>query len=340
MGSTRRSLMVVMPLALVFCVLVLAPAGQAQVSATSPDRRSSFGLAPDANGNMVLFGGSQTDPSGNFRRLGDTWTWDGTTWTERQPESSPEPRCCFAMAYDPVRQQTVLFGGYDDETYLDDTWTWDGTTWTEQNPDTVPPAQHGPGMAFDARAGQMVMLSGFTDYFPLQSLTWTWDGSDWTRQSPRKSPLFRERMGMAYDAAGGEVVVFGGEYPSFEWQEYRNDTLSWVWTKWAWHNPEFKPTKRSTVGIAYDAGLRKVVMFGGTDSDDTTYLWDGRTWSRADPPTSPRPRWAPGMAWDPTRGQVVLFGGRQYRHPWGYRDFGDTWIWDGTDWKCLLGCPP
>ncbi len=35
-----------------------------------------------------------------------------------------------------------------------------------------------------------------------------------------------------------------------------------------------------------------------------------------------------GMAYDSMHGQVVLFGGNN-----GTGNFGDTWIWDGTNWK-------
>jgi hypothetical protein len=341
MQPNRRSLV-----GAIAIVTVLLALGQGPVfarSATSPDKRASFDLAPDANGNIILFGGDQLYPDGNVSTwFEDTWTWDGAAWTERHTATSPGPRCCYAMAYDSVRRQTVLFGGYDGTTLLNDTWTWDGETWTRQFPATVPPAQYGPGMAFDARKGEMVLLSGA--YYPGNNpagaiskiLTWTWDGSDWTQQPPLKLPRYRERMGMAYDGARGEVDVFGGEYPSFEWTDYLNDTLSWVWTKWAWHNPRVRPSQRSMMGIAYDPNLQQIVLFGGDGGDSGTWLWDGHAWSHAHPVTAPRPRWAQAMAWDGVRRQIVMFGGREYRL--GYVDLGDTWIWDGVDWTCVMGC--
>jgi hypothetical protein len=53
--------------------------------------------------------------------LGSTWTWDGTTWTNKQPPVSPPDGCC--IAYDAAREQVVLVGGSSG------TWVWDGTTW-------------------------------------------------------------------------------------------------------------------------------------------------------------------------------------------------------------------
>ena len=86
---------------------------------SAPTARSHMGMANDAEtGQVVLFGGwDGTQP------LDDTWTWDGSSWTEQHPVRSPEPRCCFQMAYDAARGQVVLSGGTDLYTYYTDTWT-------------------------------------------------------------------------------------------------------------------------------------------------------------------------------------------------------------------------
>jgi len=34
------------------------------------------------------------------------------------------------MAYDVLRAQVVLFGGFNGSTDRGDTWVWDGTTWS------------------------------------------------------------------------------------------------------------------------------------------------------------------------------------------------------------------
>src|SRR5437762_219891 len=56
-----------------------------------------------ARGVTVLFGGCCV--------LGDTWEWDGTTWTQRSPAASPPARSYHALAYDAGHAVTVLFGG-------------------------------------------------------------------------------------------------------------------------------------------------------------------------------------------------------------------------------------
>ena len=71
-----------------------------------------------ATGNVVLFGGYD----GNA--YGDTWTWDGSTWTQQAPATSPGARYGAVMADDAATGNVVLFGGADIKLVLDDTWTW------------------------------------------------------------------------------------------------------------------------------------------------------------------------------------------------------------------------
>src|SRR5262245_58710000 len=59
-----------------------------------------------ARGESVVFGGVAT-----LAVFGDTWEWNGTSWTVRTPASGPTGRYGHAMAYDAARGVTVLFGG-------------------------------------------------------------------------------------------------------------------------------------------------------------------------------------------------------------------------------------
>ena len=68
------------------------------------------------------------------------------------------------MAYDTVRQQALLFGGYLAND-LGDTWTFDGTNWTQQAVSTSPSARSGPQLAWDARIGRAVLFGG-VEYRP------------------------------------------------------------------------------------------------------------------------------------------------------------------------------
>ncbi|HLG92667.1 MAG TPA: hypothetical protein VKY15_06770, partial [Acidimicrobiales bacterium] len=86
---------------------------------------------------------STTQPSASWCCSGgnDTWTYDGTTWAQQFPATSPPVRDGASMAYDPAIGKVVLFGG-ENPSFLGDTWTYDGT-WAQQFPATSPPARGG-----------------------------------------------------------------------------------------------------------------------------------------------------------------------------------------------------
>jgi len=158
-----------------------------------------------ATGTVVLFGGE-----GRLGTLGDTCTWNGTTWTKQTPATSPSARSSATMAYDAATGTVVLFSG---QFKLDDTWTWDGTTWTEQHPATSPPGRYLAYMAYDAATGTVVLYGGAargTGNLCYLGRTWTWDGTTWTAQTPAVHPSARAEGAMVYDAATGTVVLFGG----------------------------------------------------------------------------------------------------------------------------------
>ena len=64
----------------------------------------------------------------------ETWTWNGTTWTEVFPPHNPPERSSASMAYDAENGTIVLFGGFGGSGVLGDTWTWNGSDWSEQFP--------------------------------------------------------------------------------------------------------------------------------------------------------------------------------------------------------------
>jgi hypothetical protein len=290
-----------------------------------PERRASMGMAYDgAHGEVVMFGGTN-----GIQRLGDTWIWNGTGWTQTYPGVSPSPRCCMGMAYDAKQLEIVLFGGCCDEQggLLDDTWTWDGTTWHQEHPATAPPPRAAFGMAFHADSGTIVIFGGEGG---SATPTWTWDGTTWTEQEPAHTPQQVEGPGMT--EYHGRVVMFGGEFSCYEDLCYQHKTLMWDGVDWSLRGQQTRPTERGFTGMAFDVGRKQVVLFGGEYTYaplQDTWTWDGKQWTRQTPPDSPPSRWLLGMAYDGSTHQVVVFGG------YGPNDelLGDTWTWDGTTWR-------
>ena len=91
--------------------------------ANSPRPRAQHALAyASANQQVVLFGGSGNLFQGHVA-FSDTWTWDGSNWTEQFPTNSPPLRYAHAMVYDSAESRSVMFGGFDEQlNSYDDTW--------------------------------------------------------------------------------------------------------------------------------------------------------------------------------------------------------------------------
>jgi hypothetical protein len=83
--------------------------------------------------NLVVYGGEDAD----FNTIDQTWTFDGTNWTQMSAKG-PSARAFAGMAA--LDGTVVLFGGasmigFDAPGTLADaaTWTFDGKTWTEHD---------------------------------------------------------------------------------------------------------------------------------------------------------------------------------------------------------------
>jgi hypothetical protein len=151
--------------------------------------RANFAVAYDpVSGNVVVFGGKTEFPPAT---LGDTWTWDGSQWTQQHPATSPTPRHLATMAYDPGSKKVLLFGGLTTDQWSTETWSWDGSTWTQLAPSARPPAVAYVAAA-DPRTGGILVLgetpimspppSPFGCPPPFHWEQWLWTGSTWQAQ--------------------------------------------------------------------------------------------------------------------------------------------------------------
>jgi hypothetical protein len=107
---------------------------------------------------LVLFGG-YSDATDTF--FGDTWAWNGITWTQQTPTHNPPVRTGAALAYDSVDRTLILFGGFSPTTgTLSDTWSWDGSDWTQLAPAHHPSERGWAGMATSPTTGRPLLFGG------------------------------------------------------------------------------------------------------------------------------------------------------------------------------------
>ncbi|HEY6460837.1 MAG TPA: hypothetical protein VIY73_11825, partial [Polyangiaceae bacterium] len=321
--------------------------------ATSPPARTLPAMAYDATrGVTVLFGGEgQSD-------LGDTWEWDGTTWTQQcatapcnKTGNLPTARPGAAMAFDPVHAVTLLFGGGENAMEQNDTWTWNGTAWTDVCAGTAactpPTPRTRASLVFYAGSGHAVLFGGESNQcdgscppscgpVPLGE-TWTWNGATWTQEKPASAgaPPARYGASLVEDTTANAPFLFGGFTQSSP--PALADAWTWnsgtsTWTQLCTQAPCVPPPARGDQAMAFDTTSNRTVLFGGSDGMggparlDDTWQWDGAAWSGITAATAPSARDQAGAVYDAKRARVVVFGGEVAGAPvaetWEYHSHG------------------
>lgn len=286
----------------------------------------------------ALFGAAEPD-------LSDTWEWDGATWAQCAPTSSPLARHEHVMVYDPVSSRTLLTGGWSrlsgqppsltHQAPFTDLWQWDGKNWEQVSSGMDPGATNMAPMVFDSKRGVVVMKL-FTGSI------WEWSGQYWTERATTVHPPQGLWDAMAYDAERGRCVVFGSNL-NVPMQTWEADGQTWEWDGQAWEHrtPAHSPRGRGMHAMAYDAGRRRVVLFGGDFSpsaqyNNDTWEWDSNDWHACPAAVAPPPRFGHSMAYDTVNHRILLYGGYGDAKLYPSGHFDDLWSWDGQTWKELL----
>jgi hypothetical protein len=92
---------------------------------------------------IVLFGGKGTLGLSN-----ETWAFNGSTWKELHPKTSPPPREGASFVYDKAARADILFGGVGATGLLSDTWAWNGNNWKELYPAISPSPRYDAAAAY------------------------------------------------------------------------------------------------------------------------------------------------------------------------------------------------
>jgi hypothetical protein len=170
----------------------------------TPDVSFGTATAYDPISQTVIMFGGYSSPLARFTSQ-DTFSWDGTNWNLLAPATSPPERAFASMAYDPVSNRLILFGGFGPGV-LSDTWAWTGTNWVLLSPGTNPPARFSSHMV---SLSSSVLLFGGIGSSQIFGDTWSWNGTTWVQLFPSVSPVSRAD-GMMVVTPTGDVLLFGG----------------------------------------------------------------------------------------------------------------------------------
>jgi hypothetical protein len=225
------------------------------------------------------------------------------------------------MAYDPLRQRTVMFGGNTGTTVLGDTWEWDGATWSPVST-TGPSARDRHAMCYDPLT-QRVMLEGGS---VGGNETWLWNGGTWSRTT--NGPT-RASHAIAWHPATNMVIMYGGSGAG-------TSQTAWGWDGSTWTAVGGQgPSTALEHTLTLEPISGNLALLGATASDPAAWLFDGLTWRRVPTPTGgPRARNNHCAWYDDVRGNICLFGGTVASSP-----NRDTWEYRGVAGPALASIP-
>jgi hypothetical protein len=267
-------------------------------SAGQPPARTGAAMAYDvADQSIVLFGGESRS-----RSLDDTWTWDGSAWTQANPATSPPALDDPQMAYDPVSHDVILIGeqeaaGSNGEPIAcavggSGSSSSSGSTSSGSSgsaPGSIPPGTPIPDIAplpsatSSAKGGTARAPSSCTTIVSPKEATWLWNGTDWSRASG-STPLIGFGSGsLATDPVAGRVVLLTSGpfaepaiacpiasplHPNAQpmCPYFPVVAPAWTWNGHAWTEITSKPSTSSDLigsSIVVDAITGKLATFSG-----------------------------------------------------------------------------
>ncbi len=276
------------------------------------------------NGRLLAF--VDDDPFGTSAQTFVVWQRIGMAWSVLPTTGGPARCWGAALVHDEVRNELVVFGGFNGITGLprNETWTFDGVAWTQRTPTTSPSARYAASLACDT-ARQRVVLFGGTDGPGSPTDTWEWNGSNWTQVVTTTSPPPQFATPMVFDAARNRTMLV---------------TNAGVWTyngvQWAIGAvPPWAPGV-AAAGLVYDATRAEVLLTGLREPNAfraELWSWNGTAWSLrtnlGQLPTS-----VPSAVCTTGSATVHRFDGDYAAIA------GQLWEWNGASWTLLAANGP
>src|SRR5262245_20193725 len=166
----------------------------------------------------------------------------------------------------------------------------------------------------------------------------------WFRRDDVGTPGARGGHAMAYDKDRHVTVLFGGDVSGDAADTWFNDTWEYDGKQWTQITIDGAvPPRRSNHAMAYDAGLKVVLMSGGENVDrylGDTWIYQGSgnghgVWRQAnDMPVgllSTAARSGHTITYDDDLQKCVLVGGAVKLDDTEYTR-GEVMVWDGVNW--------
>ena len=220
---------------------------------------------------ILTFGGRSPTISG---LANDTAQYVNGTWSPIATANAPSPRFLYGMAYDTLRNVTVLFGGRDNVGANNETWEFDGVNWAQVTTATAPAPREEFGMVFDRSLNRTVLFGGCDEANGLIfGDTWLYDGvsGTWVDATTAEAPTPRFRGSMVFDVARNRSIFFGG----YDGAQLLSDTYEYAGSGWVLIPPSPNvPPNLTEAAHGYNEVSREFVLFGGFGGSFTSETWE------------------------------------------------------------------
>ncbi|HYT11587.1 MAG TPA: hypothetical protein VEL12_02275 [Candidatus Nitrosopolaris sp.] len=232
-----------------------------------PPARRAAGMAYDpAHKVVVLFGGLIPDQAEGFES-NDTWTWDGSDWTEvdvgpRRPEKRQ------GVSLITAGDRVILFGGrLANASYFGDAWSWDGKTWSQADSAPRPPGRGTAAMTWDPVDSSLFVFGGSglnatagpgAQGTPLSD-AWSLTSGRWAQLNSTTGPGRLAYATAVWERAAARVVVLLG----IRCPELSDAT-------WAWDGKAWSKLANAAVSARWGAAMAQnmdgnALLFGGSN---------------------------------------------------------------------------
>jgi len=241
----------------------------------NPDSRWLHKLSYVGDDKTLLFGGDRH----GLVDLNDTWIYalSDNTWTLMNPQTSPETRYAYGLAYI-GDDKALLFGGQVGSQVWNDLWIYDYSenNWTKKYPNDNPSGRYGPAMCYLGNS-KVILFGGSEQYGEQTNDTWIYDlnNNTWTLKNPPNNPPGRNSHDLVY-IGNGKALLFGGEDEDIN---YFNDT--WIYdlsnNTWTADLNNTNPPARSYHQLSVNNinNPTRAILFGGDWNFGDTWLFGG-----------------------------------------------------------------
>ena len=153
----------------------------------------------------LMFVGWRTAPASFPTYVGETWLWDGFSWSLRPTATAAFPASAPSMTFDPAAGK-LLMATTDSAGALSWLWEWNGSNWNQR---TYAPSPAGQAtLTTDVGHNQVVAFDGSLN--PAPNHTWSLANGTCAQLATPTEPTHRLGTAMAFDPIRNRVVLFGG----------------------------------------------------------------------------------------------------------------------------------